>query len=110
MYESQDQPFSFQKHVWFGDRSQVPDLKSDADPEDHTSTSQAILHSSMPYHGTHPLNRTFDINQISPLTGGPQDAATIAAEVSAVVAAQVSKGVLPYAQPKDHQIQGQLFC
>ena len=34
MYESQDQPFPFQKHVWFGDRSQVPDLKLDADPED----------------------------------------------------------------------------
>ena len=35
VYKSQDQPLSFQKHVRFGDRSRMPDLKSDnADSED----------------------------------------------------------------------------
>ena len=40
MYDTQDQAFSFRKHVWFGDRSQVPDLKSDADSEDQSSVGQ----------------------------------------------------------------------
>ena len=34
VYESQDQPFSFRKHVRFGDRSLRPDLKLDADSDD----------------------------------------------------------------------------
>ena len=52
-------------------------------------------HSSMPYHvgATHVnlLNHTFDVSGISPLTGNPQDAATIAAEVSTTTVAQASK-------------------
>ena len=34
VYDTQDQAFSFRKQVRFGDRSQVPDLKSDTDSED----------------------------------------------------------------------------
>ena len=52
MYDTQDQPFSFRKHIWFGDRSQVPDLRSDdADSEDQMTSDQDIPHSSTPHHG-----------------------------------------------------------
>ena len=101
MYETQDQPFSFRKHVRFGDRSQVPDLKLDADSEDQPNTGQNILHSSTPHHGAKPINRTFDISHIPSLTGSPQDVAAIATEVSAAVAAQASK---EFCQMQDSKI------
>ena len=41
IYDTQDQPFSFRKHVQFGDRSQVPDLKQDADSDVQQNLSQA---------------------------------------------------------------------
>ena len=45
VYESQDQPLSFQKHVRFGDRSRMPDLKSDeADSEDQQTLPPTIPH------------------------------------------------------------------
>ena len=91
MYDTQDQPFSFRKHVQFGDRSQVPDLKLDADSEDQPNIGQDIPHSSTPHRGAKPISWTFDISHIPPMTGSPQDAAAIAAEVSAAVAAQVLK-------------------
>ena len=91
MYDTQDQPFSFRKHVRFGDRSQVPDLKSDADSQDQPNMGQDIPHSSTPHHGAKPINWTFDISHIPPMTGSPQDAAAIVAEVSAAAAAQASK-------------------
>ena len=91
VYDTQDQPFSFRKHVWFGDRSQVPDLKLDADSEDQSMTGQDILHTSTPYCGAKLTNQTFDISHIPPMTGSPQDTAAIAAEVSAAAAAQASK-------------------
>ena len=91
MYDTQDQPFSFRKHVEFGDRSQVPDLRLDANSEDHPNTGQNILCSSTPHCGAKPINQTFDISHIPPLTGSPHDAAAIAAEVSAAVAAQALK-------------------
>ena len=59
-------------------------------PTDHN-----MPHSSTPYNSgvTHVnlLNRTFDVSIISPLTGNPQDIATITAEVSAAAVAQASK-------------------
>ena len=48
MYDTQDQPFSFRKHIRFGDRSQVPDLKSDTDSEDQSSVGQMFC--SYPHH------------------------------------------------------------
>ena len=99
-----DQPFSFRKHIQFGDRSQVPDLKSDADSEDQPMIGQDILHSSTPHHGAKPMNRTFDISYILPMTGSPQDAAAITAEVSAAAATQASKDFLWDARPKDYQV------
>ena len=51
------------------------------------------------------MNQTFDISHIPPMTGSPQDAAAIAAEVSVAAAAQASKGVLPGVGPKNYQIQ-----
>ena len=91
VYESQDQPFSFWKQVRFGDRSQMPDLKSDADSDDQQNSPPTTLPSSTPHHGAKPMNQTFDVSHIPNLTGGPQDTAAITAEVSAAAAAQASK-------------------
>ena len=49
VYDTQDQAFSFRKQVWFGDRSQVPDLKSDTDSEDQSSVGQNVPQSSTPH-------------------------------------------------------------
>ena len=91
LYDSQDQPFSFRKQVQFGDRSQRPDLKSDADSDEQQISPPTTPHSSTPHRGARPRNQTFDVSHILNLTSVPQDAAAIAAEVSAVVAAQASK-------------------
>ena len=69
----------------------MPDLKLDADSDDQQNTPPTTPRSSTPHRGAKPMNQTFDVSQIPNLTGGPQDAAAIAAEVSAVVAAQASK-------------------
>ena len=69
----------------------MPDLKSDADSDDQQNSPPTTLHSSTPHRGAKLMNQTFDISQIPNLTGGPQDAAAIAAEVSAAAAAQASK-------------------
>ena len=69
----------------------MPDLKSDADSDDQQNSPPTIPHSSTPHRGAKPMNQTFDVSQIPTLTGGPQDTAAIAAEVSAAVAAQASK-------------------
>ena len=55
---------------------------------------------------TLPQNRTFDISQIAPLSGNPQDAVTIAAEVSAAVAAQASKEFRHMCEPKITKFKG----
>ena len=107
MYDTQDQPLSFRKHIWFGDRSQVPDLKPDVtDSEDQMTSGQNIPHSSTPHHGAKPVNRTFDISHIPPMTGSPQDAAAIAAEVSAAAAAQASKEFHLMRDPKITKFKG----
>ena len=55
------------------------------------------------------MNRTFDISHIPPMTGSPQDAAAIAAEVSAAAAAQALKEFRRMLGPKDYQVQGRIF-
>ena len=84
----------------------MPDLKSDADSEDQPTTGQDILHSSTPHRGAKPINRTFDISHIPPMTGSPQDAAAITAEVSAAVAAQASKEFCRMRDPKITKFKG----
>ena len=99
MYDTQDQPFSFRKHVQFGDRSQVPDLKLDADSEDKSTVGQDVPQSSTPH---------WDISHVPPMTGSPQDAAAIAAEVSAAVAVavQASKEFCQMWDPKITKFKG----
>ena len=112
-YHSQDQPFSFQKQVRFKDQTSSPDLKPNADPPKQSSQPvsgtlpklpnlSSHPHTSTPFSGTRtlPQNRTFDVSEIAPLSGNPQDAVTIAAEVSAVVAAQASKEFHCMCKPK----------
>ena len=53
------------------------------------------------------MNRTFDVSSISPTNfGAAQDAATIAAEVSAAAAAQVSKEFRHMREPKITKLRG----
>ena len=52
------------------------------------------------------LNHTFDVSRILPLTGNPQDAATIAAEVSAAAATQASKEFQQMQEPKITKFKG----
>ena len=56
VYDTQDQPFSFRKHIHFGDRSQVPNMRSDADSEDQMTLGQDIPHSSTPHRGAKLMN------------------------------------------------------
>ena len=84
----------------------MPDLKLGADPDDPINSSHAIPFSSTPFCDTKPVNKTFDVSQISPLTGNPQDVATIAAEVSAAAAAQASKEFHHMHEPKITKFKG----
>ena len=115
VYDSPDQPYSFQKHVRFGDRPNQPDLESDAadpgiTPESPTTVpTQIPARSSTPYRRTSqgPMNRTFDISNISPTNfGAAQDVATIAAEVSAAAMAQASKEFWHMREPKITKLRG----
>lgn len=101
MYNLQDQAFSFQKQVQFKDDSSSPYLKPDTGPHKTSShTTHNIPCSSTPHRGAILLNRTFDISQMAPLTGSQQDAASIAAKVSAAAVAQVSKEFCHIHEPK----------
>ena len=107
MYKTQDQPFSFRKHVRFGDRSSVPDLRlDDADSEDQSTSGQNIPRSSTPHRGAQPMNQTFDVSHIPSMTGSPQDAAAITAEVSVAAAAQASKEFHRMRDPKITKFKG----
>ena len=115
VYDSPDQPYSFQKHVRFGDRPNQPDLESDVagqgiSPESPTTVPrQQPARSSTPYRGTTqgPMNRTFDVSNISPTNfGAAQDVATIAAEVSAAATAQASKEFRHMWEPKITKLHG----
>ena len=116
-YHSQDQLFSFQKQVRFEDNTSSPNLKPNADPQKSSSQPMSCIlltmpnlsshpHTSTPFGGTRtlPQNRTFDISQIAPLSGNLQDAVTIAAEVSAAVAAQALKEFPPYVRTQNYQV------
>ena len=109
-----DQAFSFQKQVWFGDRPNQPDLRLDVDPGEHGyhhhhQVITCLIHLHLIVSGvTHanPLNHTFDVSWISPLTSNPQDAATIVAEVSAAAVAQMSKEFWWMREPKITKFKG----
>ena len=105
VYQSPDQTFSFQKHVRFRDRSKWPDLESDVAGSGAPTSPPPQLppHSSTPFCRVSqvPLNRTLDVSGIPPTNlGNAQDAATIAAEVSAAAVAQASKEFQRMREPK----------
>ena len=115
VYDSPDQPYSFQRHVRFGDRFKQPDLESDVEESGVTANipktipSKIPVRSSTPFRGVSegPMNRTFDVSGISPTNlGAAHDAATIAAEVSAAAAAQVSKEFWHMREPKITKLCG----
>ena len=100
VYDSPDQPYSFQKHVRFRDKLNQPDLESDAAGPGNTPSSPTTITNQLPAHSSTqfrrasqgPMNRTFDVSNISPTNyGAAQDVAMIAAEVSAAAMAQASK-------------------
>ena len=105
-YQSRDQPFQFQKQVRFGDRSLVPDLKSGAAPKDQMNSSHEIPFASTPFRDTKAMNKIFDVSQISSVTSNNQEAATIAAEVSAAAAAQASREFCCMHEPKITKFKG----
>ena len=84
----------------------MPDLKSDANPDDQQNSPPTTLRSSTPHHGAKPMNQTFNISHIPNLTGGPHDTAAIASEVSAAVAAQASKEFHQMQDPKITKFKG----
>ena len=109
VYSSPNQPFQFQKQVQFRDRSHRPDLESDAAGLGVPPSSHLPLYSSTPFCGSSqvPLNHTFDVSGI-PATniGNAQDAATIAAGVSAAAVAQVSKEFWRMREPRITKLHG----
>ena len=100
VYDSPDQPYSFQKHVRFGDRFKQPDLESDVAESGITPKTPTSIPTQLPARSLTPfcrvsegpMNKTFDVSGISPTNlGAAHDVATIAAEVSAAAVAQASK-------------------
>ena len=115
VYDSPDQPYSFQKHVRFGDRFKQPDLESDIVESGITPNiptnipKQLPVRSLTPFCGVSegPMNKTFDVSGILPTNlGAAHDAATIAAEVSAAAAAQASKEFRHMWEPKITKLRG----
>ena len=112
MYHSPDQPFPFHKQVQFGDRLNRPDLELDTvgdQVSQQPSSSHVPPYSSTPFCGSSQvlLNHTFDVGGIPVSnTGNPQDAATIAAEVSAAAVAQASKEFQHMQEPKMTKLWG----
>ena len=109
VYHSPNQAFPFQKQVWFGDRSQQPDLELDTAGLGVPPASHLPPYLSMPFRGSSQilLNCTFDVNGI-PVTniGNAQDAATIVAEVLAAAVAQASKEFWCMREPKITKLHG----
>ena len=52
VYSSPDQPFQFQKHVQFRDRSNWPDLESDVAGSGVPPSMHLPPYSSTPFHGS----------------------------------------------------------
>ena len=74
-----------------------------------TEPSQIPPHSLMPFRRVNQglMNRTFDVSGISPINlGTAQDAATIAAEVSAAAVAQASKEFWRMREPMITKLRG----
>ena len=91
-YESQDQAFLFHKHVHFGDRPTVPNMKLDGGLSDLSIPQNCPApYSSTPSRDARPMDKIFDICQILPLSNDSPTAASIAAKVSEAAAAQASK-------------------
>ena len=117
-YNLQDQAFSFHKQVRFEDNSSSPELRPDVGSQGGRSTQTATVntpkvsnipiipnvptYTSMPYcvAGSIQSDKTFDVSPMAPLVSNTQDAATIAAEVSAAAAAQASKEFHRMCEPK----------
>ena len=78
----------------------------DADSDEQQISPPTTPHSSTPHRGARPRNQTFDISHIPNLTSVPHDAAAIAAEVSAVAAAQASKEFCRMRDPKIMKFKG----
>ena len=83
VYDSPDQPYSFQKHIQFRDRPNQPDLELDVAGPGTTPTSPTTVPTQLPAHSSTPfrrvsqgpMNRTFDVSGISPTNfGAAQDA------------------------------------
>ena len=123
-YHLQDQAFLFHKQVRFEDNTSSPELRPDLGSHGGRSTQTATgntpmvsnipilpnvpMYTSTPYcvAGNIPSNKTFDISPVAPLVSNTQDAATIAAEVSAATAAQALKEFRRMQEPKITKIKG----
>ena len=116
VYDSPDQPYSFQKHVQFGYRPNQPDLEWDvATPITSTSPTTVLTqlpaHSLTLFHGVSqgPMKKTFDISSISPTNFGvPQDAAMITAGFGCSCSPGIER-VPAYAGTENHQIAWWIF-
>ena len=82
VYDSPDQPYSFQKHVRFRGRLNQPDLELDVAGSGTAPTSPTTVPMQLPAHSSTlfrrvshgPMNRTFNISGISPTNfGAAQD-------------------------------------
>ena len=120
-YKSQDQAFSFHKQVRFEDNNSSPELRPGVKYgggrsslmlpviTPRCSDISGIPHvpkfSSTPYRAV-PSDRTFEVRPSAPLVDDCRNAATIAAEVSAAVAAQASKEFCRMCKPKITKLRG----
>ena len=123
--QSQDQAFSFHRQVRFEDNTSSPELRPDEESQGGRSTQTATvnthrvsnipilpnvpMYTSTPYHaaGSLPSNKTFDVSPMAPLISNNQDAATIAAEVSAAAAAQALQEFCRMHEPKSTKLKGE---
>ena len=106
-YESGDQAFPFHKHVHFEHRPTVPNLKLDSGSSDPSiPPSHPAPYSSTPSRDARPMDKIFDISQISPLSNDSCAATSIATEVSAAAAAQASKEFCRMREPKITKFKG----
>ena len=106
-YESWDQAFPFHKHVCFGDRPTVPDLKADGGSSDPPIPQNCPApYSSIPSHYARPMDKIFDVSQIVPFSNDSHTAASIAAEVSAAAAVEALKEFHHIHEPKITKFKG----
>ena len=78
VYDSPDQPYSFQKHIRFGDRFKQPDLESDVAESGITPKTPTSIPTQLPSRlstlfcgvSEGPMNKTFDVSGILPTNLG----------------------------------------